>query len=220
MRLPRSSTLLGAAAGAVLLAGLAACSDATASDEATTAALTSTLAIADGGLAGTWRLNKDESDPPPADGRFGLRHGRTPDQGTMDGAPKRSARAPRSVELPQLTIAQTDSTVTITGPRGRARVLYTDGREVTVEPMRAMRGGRDGMRGPREGMGAPPEALVIKVVAKFEGEALVVPRTGPRGGTMTETLTLSADGAKLTQVRTVTIDGTERSHRVVFDRVG
>lgn len=184
------------------------------------------LASADGAtdLTGTWVLNKDLSDPPPRrpdsargmhhpdgpppdSGRGWRRHGGGPDSArwarmrdsipdSLRGfGPGRGPRGPMS-----MTIAQTDSTVEITGPRGRTRILYTDGRVMTPQNDRA------------------PEGAEIRAIWNSEAQ-LVVTHTGPRGGMRSETFSLSADGKQLIIATHVDPAGEReaRDFRRVFD---
>ena len=194
------SAALALTAGALLF-GATGCGGDASSDNSTTAGK---MASADGAtdLTGTGVLNKDLSDPPPRrpdrargmhhpdgpppdSGRGWRRHGGGPDSArwarmrdsipdSLRGfGPGRGPRGPMS-----MTIAQTDSTVEITGPRGRTRILYTDGRVMTPQNDRA------------------PEGVEIRAIWNSEGQ-LVVTHTGPRGGTRSETFSLSADGKQL-----------------------
>lgn len=194
------STALALSIGALSF-GVAGCGGDASSDNSTNIGK---LASADGAtdLSGTWVLNKDLSDapprrpdsargmqrpdgPPPDSGRGWRRHGGGPDSArwarlrdsipdSLRGqGPGRGPRGPMS-----MTIAQTDSTVEITGPRGRTRTLYTDGRVMTPQNDRA------------------PEGVEIRAIWNSEGQ-LVVTHTGPKGGTRSETFSLSADGEQL-----------------------
>lgn len=196
------SAALALTAGALLF-GATGCGGDASSDNSTTAGK---VAAADGtgDLTGTWVLNKDLSDkpqrpdsgrgfgrpdgPPPDSGRGWRRHGAGPDSAhwaqMRDSIPDSlrgfgPGHGPRGMRgTMTMTIAQTDSTVDITGPRGRTRTLYTDGRVMTPQNDRA------------------PEGVEIRAIWNSEGQ-LVVTHTGPRGGTRSETFSLSADGKQL-----------------------
>lgn len=214
-------TLAAAGIAALLLLGLnAGCSGG--SDPSTAMAGTAGAVASTGGLTdltGAWTLNRDQSDAPPRPDSLrmrgqGQRHGapgdsiapeggRRPrgmrgrhhgDSADFDGG-RRGPRGPMT-----MTIAQTDSTVTITGPRGRARTLYTDGRTMTPD-------------GPRA-----PEGATVTAVWNAEG-ALVVTHTGPRGG-RTETFMLSPDAQQLTIVSVMQRpdETATRTMKRVFDR--
>ncbi|HWO58383.1 MAG TPA: hypothetical protein VNN55_12565 [bacterium] len=171
-------------------------------------------------LSGGWTLNRDLSDAPPPPDSLRMR-GHSPRRGAPgDPLAPEDARRPRGMRGRQhgdnadfdggrrgprgpmtMTIAQTDSTVTITGPRGHARTLYTDGRAMTPD-------------GPRATEGAT-------VTATWNSDgALVITHTGPRGGRRTETFTISPDAQQLTIVsvmqRRDQTDG--RTMKRVFDR--
>lgn len=204
-----------------LLFGATGCGGDASSDNSATAGK---LASADGAgdLTGTWVLNKDLSDrpqlpdsgrgfghhdgPPPDSGHGWRRHGGMPDSArwarlrdsipdSLRGPGPRGMRGPIS-----MTIVQTDSTVDITGPRGRTRTLYTDGRVMTPQNDRA------------------PEGVEIRAIWNAEGQ-LVVTHTGPLGGTRTETFALSADGKQLIITTHVDPAGDRPEHdfRRVFD---
>ncbi len=172
-------------------------------------------------LSGTWKLNADKSDAPRnMGGNRGNRAGRSP---RADGRPgrgqaqqldrpgcefrgargKAGSRGPsgRQGERPrkrELTINQTDATVTVTRGRNRAVTITPDGQTVTEQARRG-------------------EA---QITAKWEGEVLVVERSGPRGGTMTKSYQLSADGQQLTVTHKLEGCPTKESveFRTVFDK--
>lgn len=214
-------TLAAAVVAALLLLGLnAGCggSDPSTALAGTVGAVASTGGLTD--LSGGWTLNRDQSDaPPPPDSLrmrgHGPRHGAPGDSMAPEGehrprgmrerhhgdsaesdGGRRGPRGPMT-----MTIAQTDSTVTITGPRGRARTLYTDGRTMTPE-------------GPRA-----PEGATVTAIWNMDG-ALVVTHTGPRGGRRTETFTHSSDARQLTIVSVMQHpdDADTRTMKRVFDR--
>ncbi len=77
----------------------------------------------------------------------------------------------------QLTISQSDSTITITPQEGQAEVLYLDGRKSRTEF---------------------PGTEPIEVVAKWKGGKLTVERKFGSTGTIREVYSLGADGKELT----------------------
>lgn len=216
------STALALSIGALAF-GVAGCGGDASSDSS---ANISKLASADGAtdLSGTWVLNKDLSDAPPhrPDSARGWHQpdGPRPDSGHSwrrhDGPPDSARWARRRENFPDslrgqgpgrgprgpmsMTIAQTDSTVEMTGPRGRTRTLYIDGRVMTPQNDRA------------------PEGVEIRAIWNSEGQ-LVVTHTGPRGGTRIETFSLSADGEQLIIATHVDPAGDReaRDFRRVFD---
>ena len=186
MKLTRTVvTALGVLVLGALSMGINACgNNASGENSGAVGTLASTNGATD--LSGTWVLNKDLSDHPRRpdslhrpdsmgnpDGwrRRGGRGGHGPHSDSMGGG--WPMRGPMT-----LVIEQTDSTVAITGPRGRTRTLYTDGRVVTHTR------GDDG-----------PE---VQVTSSWNDQGqLVVVKTGPRGGTHTETFSLSDNGQQL-----------------------
>jgi len=212
-RFAKSATLL--AIPAAILIGLTGCGGSSNDGQTNgqlSGALAATMATTD--LTGTWKLNKDLSDPPPdrqgpdslrhgrhrpgdQDQRFG-RHGHRPPGDSLCPPMSDSLRMHREFSI---TIAQTDSTVTMTGPFGRNHTLYTDGRAMAPD-------------GPRA-----PEGATISATWNAQGE-LVVVHTGPRGGTRTDTFSLITNGTQLVIVsETTRPNGVERSFRRVFDAV-
>lgn len=214
-------TLAAAGLAALLLLGLnAGCGG---SDPSTAlAGSAGAVAATSGGtdLSGGWTLNRDSSDaPPPPDSLrmrgHGPRHGAPGDsiapqgerrprgmRGRHQGDSADFAGGRRGPRGPMtMTIAQTDSTVTITGPRGHARTLYTDGRTMTPD-------------GPRA-----PEGATVTAIWNTDG-ALVVTHAGPRGGRRTETFTISSDAQQLTIVSVMqhTDETATRTMKRVFDR--
>ena len=192
---------------ALSLCGMTGCGNNASGENASTIG---TLASANGAtdLSGTWVLNRDLSD-----------HPRRPDslsRADSTGRPEgwrrhRGGRGPhpdslhdgRHMQGPmRFVIVQTDSTVEITGPRGRTRTLYTDGRVITHM--------RD------------DDSVGGQVSSSWNSDGqLVVEGTGPRGGTRTETFSLSADGLQLiidTHVDPAS-DREPRDFRRVFDAV-
>ena len=123
-------------------------------------------------FSGTWTLNAEKSDPPPARGG-GAGGGRGGGMGAGMGGP--------------VTIKQTASTLTIesTGRGGQSMsaTYNLDGSESTNQMM---------------GRGGPSEA---KSKAHWDGSKLVIETTRDMGGspvTSTETRSLSADGKEMT----------------------
>lgn len=169
-----------------------------------------TLASADGAsdLSGTWVLNKDLSDHPRRPDSLGRPdstdrpdHWRRRRDRDGHGPRPDSLRDGRHMRGPfKLVIEQTDSTVAISGPRGRTRLIYPDGRVVTHA--------RDN------------DSVAVEVTATWNSEGhLVIVGTGPKGGTRTETFALSAAGDRLiidTRVDPAS-DREPRDFRRVFD---
>lgn len=237
-RFTKSAILL--AIPAVLLLGLAGCGGSS-SDGQTSGRTTGALAASTTtDLTGTWKLNRELSDPPPrrqwADS---LRHGHHPYLDSLGGdhhwpppdsmggdhpwpppdslrhgfgrhhRPPMgdSLRPPMGDSLHMhggfaMKITQTDSTVTMTGPFGREHTLYTDGRATTPQ-------------GPWGHDGA-----TVSATWSAQSE-LVIVHTGPKGGTRTDTFSLTNNGSQLVITSSVKrpSDSETRSFRRVFDAV-
>lgn len=200
--------IAGALAIATLPAAALACGD---SLGAETEPGTNLSAVQQDGIAGTWQINREASDPPP--GRDGSRQQQAGGQrhGGRGGPPGRGGgrmgRGPgghggsgqMDGERGLLTIVVDDGSVTLTRGKGQTITLPTDGQTVTLE---GARGGE------------------IEIIASWDGDALVVQATLPKGS-RTETFALSTDGTQLVVVTTITgdqFDGT-REHRRVYDPI-
>jgi hypothetical protein len=177
-----SRTVAGLTLSAILALGVfAGCGNNASGDDVETLGTVSAPASTNGAtdLSGTWAFNKELSDMPqrPDSARHwgGFRgrgeHRECPD--SMQGE-----RPSRGQMGGPITIAQTDSTVVITGPRRRSRTLYTDGRMMTPQSDRA------------------PGGAELRASWNSEGH-LVVEHKGPKGGTRTETFSLAAEGKQL-----------------------
>lgn len=184
MKLRITSTALSALAiiAIVAVGGITGCGNSASGDD--TAAVGTLASINDAtDLSGTWILNKDLSDHPRRPDSLHRPDGANRHDGWRRhggrGSRPDSLHGNRRMHGPMtFVIQQTDTTVEITGPRGRTRVLYPDGRVITHT------------RG--------DDSLEFQVTASWNSEnALVVVGTGPRGGTRTETFSLSADGRQL-----------------------
>ena len=140
-------------------------------------------------LAGTWKLNQDQSDDPRAKmreamggGGGGGGNGGGVGMGRGGGRPGRGQGGGGGMmaEWEQLTIAQTDVGVKVNGTTGRLLA--------TTEAQSNSNGG-DSSGG--MGMGFPP------AVATWQGTQLVAKSQGFGGGTTTRTFELSPDGKQL-----------------------
>jgi hypothetical protein len=199
------------AALALLLAGgsliLASCSE-TQALESELSAASSALVQHPVDLSGTWKVNTDASDDPREvlgnrrgrgfrAGARGDSAGRRP--GGQAGRPGPGGRRGEGQQnRGELTISQTDETVTLSHGSTRSITITPDGQPVTKQ-------GRGGER---------------QVTAKWEGEILVVAHSGPRGGTMTRFFELSADGQQLILTHKLEGGPTEEpvEFRTVFDK--
>lgn len=129
-----------------------------------------------------WQMRRDrrQSGECPDSARWGQGHGKGMrgdcPEGMKGDRPMRGQHGARGPMT--MTIAQTDSTVEITGMRGFTRLLYTDGRAIAPNHDRA------------------PEGAEVRATWNAEGK-LVVEHSGPRGGKRIETFSLSGDGKQL-----------------------
>jgi hypothetical protein len=144
-------------------------------------------------LAGTWKLNKDQSDDPRQKMReaMGMPNGQGGEggqneaggrpQGGGGGRPGRGqGRGGMMAEWNQLSIEETGATVKVAGTEGRLLA--------TTEPQEKPQANESGNNG---GMRFPPAA------AEWQGNQLVAKSQGFGGGTTTRTFELSPDGKQL-----------------------
>lgn len=147
-------------------------------------------------LAGTWALNKAQSDDPRqkmhdamGGGEGGQGGGYGGHGGWGGGGRGRGqGRGERMInELSQLTIEQTSTSARVTGSSGRVLALYSANNTASSMSTQGSSGSSSGSTGGDEY--APP-------AAQWEGSQLVA--VGERrGGTNTQTYELSADGKQL-----------------------
>lgn len=140
-------------------------------------------------LAGTWKLNEQQSDDPRAKMREAMGGGGQ--QGNSGAAnPGREGRRPgrgpggrggMMAQFSQLTIDQTDKATKVTGASGR--LIAT-----TEPPAKEDQNAEDNNGGM---MRMPPAE------AKWQGNQLVATSQGFGGGTVTRTFELSPDGKQL-----------------------
>jgi hypothetical protein len=150
------------------------------------AAQSATASAAKPNLAGTWKLNEQQSDDPRAKMREAMsaNGGDQGDSGAMN--PGRTGRRPgrgrggMMAQFSQLTIGQTDKGVNVTGASGRLIATSAPSKE---DQNAQSNDGRMMMRMP------PAEA-------KWQGHQLVATSQG-FGGTITRTFELSPDGKQL-----------------------
>jgi len=205
-----------------VLALVAGCSQKGADDSASgatgvVAAVSSIAGQAD--LTGTWKLNVEQSDSPPGprpdSGWHGgpppdsgsqcpgpppdsgwQRHGPPPGDSTGGHPGPRDHRGRPPLASPQFTITQTDSAITFASDSSRTMTLYTDGRVTT-----------------------PGDTMHHAELRTYwnESDALVIEHSHKGGGTMTETISRSADGQQLVIV--THMDDTRVETPVDFRRV-
>jgi hypothetical protein len=146
-------------------------------------------------LAGQWTLNKDQSDDPRQkmqqamgnDGNGGDNGGGGGGHhGGMRGGGQGHGGGMMMNDFSQLTIAQTETSVKVTGASGRVVAAYP-AEQPTSKPSSNSNNG-EGEHGERQY--TPP-------VAKWQGSQLVTSNEGPRGGSMNRTYELSSDGKQL-----------------------
>jgi hypothetical protein len=173
--------------------------------------LTVALAGADlPNFSGSWKINMKESDGPEmgrgrdrGTGMGGQRGGMGGGRGGMGGGGRGGSggggrhSGERGGERELLVIDQQEEMITIRRGGERERVLYTDGRVSKTETV---------------------SGALIERTARWQETSLVVVEKGSRRPTTMETWSLSADGRKLTVIRTVQRDGEERTLRTVYDR--
>lgn len=161
-------------------------------------------------LSGSWRLNAEASDLPKArrggdtvERRRARRrrgHSDVGPPGDSEGS-GRDGRRPRRRLRREFEISQTESTITFSGPGGRSITYHTDGRTLTRD-LRSDRG-------------------QIEIQAFWSGDELVIQRTMPSGGTLSERYSLSTDGQQLFVV--LRVEGGRlqepREFRRVYDAV-
>jgi len=142
-------------------------------------------ATAQPNLAGTWKLNEKQSDDPRAKMRAAMNAngGSAPTGGRMGNRPGRgpSGRGGMMRQFAQLTIAQSDKGVNVTGATGR---LIATSEAQSDDSQNAQNNGGMMMR-------MPPAK------AKWQGNELVATSEGFGGGTITRTFQLSPDGKQL-----------------------
>lgn len=175
-------------------------------------------------LAGTWKLNKDQSDDPrqkmqEAMGNSGGAQGGG--QGESEGNPNRGEGRPgrggpggMMAEFAQLTVTQLDANVKITGATGRTVATTTppdDSAKSTDDssPDKSdsnVYGGRRRM--------TPP------VLAQWQGNQLVASGHMYGGGTTTRTYELSPDGKQLYVTTKITNERLSQpvTYRLVYDK--
>jgi hypothetical protein len=221
-----SSFLLGCCAAALILtAGGWAGRSAAARPSPAPGSQAAAAPAAKPSLAGTWKLNKDQSDDPrqkmqEAMGNSGGGQGQgNGNGGNGGGRPGRGQGGPGGpggpggmmTEWAQLTVTQLDANVKITGASGRLLATTTP-----PDPAADAKSGADasnaaggGQRGDRR---TPP--------AQWQGSQLVTTgRGGGGGGGTTRTYELSADGKQLIVTTKITNERLTQPvmYRLVYD---
>lgn len=166
-------------------------------------------------LAGTWKLNKDQSDDPrqkmqQAMGNSGENQGEG-NGNRGEGRPGRGPGGPGGMmnEFSRLTITQLDANVKITGASGHL-VATTTPPDSAAEPKSDSNASNgEGQRGERR---TPP-------VAQWHDNQLVANGRGFGGGTTTRTFELSPDGKQLYVTTKITSERFSQpvTYRLVYD---
>ena len=174
-------------------------------------------------LAGTWKLNKDQSDDPRQKmqeamggggqgGGQGQSEGGNPNRG--EGRPGRGG-GPNGMmaEWAQLTVTQLDANVKVTGASGRTLANTAPPDTSAKSDDNSNRSGANENGGQRR-MGPPAQA-------QWQGNQLVVNGRGfGGGGTMTRTYELSPDGKQLYVTTKIANERFSQpvTYRLVYDK--
>jgi hypothetical protein len=166
-------------------------------------------------LAGTWKLNKDQSDDPrqkmqQAMGNSGEGGGGgNPNRG--EGRPGRGGPGGMMAEWSQLTVTQLDANVKITGSSGRTLATTTPPDDSAKSSDNSNGANDDANGGQRRGP---------QVLAQWQGNQLVVNGRGFGGGTTTRTYELSPDGKQLYVTTKMTSERLSQpvTYRLVYDK--
>jgi hypothetical protein len=168
-------------------------------------------------LAGTWKLNKDQSDDPrqkmqQAMGNSG--------EGGGGGNPNRGEGRPgrgggpggMMAEWSQLTVTQLDANVKVTGSLGRTLATTTPADD-SAKSSDNSNGANDDANGGQRRMGPP-------ALAQWQGNQLIVNGHGFGGGTTTRTYELSPDGKQLYVTTKITSERFSQpvTYRLVYDK--
>jgi hypothetical protein len=170
-------------------------------------------------LAGTWKLNKDQSDDPRQkmqQAMGSMNEGQGQGNGNGGGRPGRGQGGPGGgagmmTEWAQLTVTQLDANVKITGASGRVLATTTppDPAADSKSDAEASNSAGGGQRGDRR---TPP-------VAQWQGSQLVTTGRGGGGGGTTRTYELSSDGKQLIVTTKITNERLTQpvTYRLVYD---
>jgi hypothetical protein len=207
---------IGCAGALFLLSGKAAKAQSPSSspNQDHSSAQSSTQSNAKPNLAGTWKLNKDQSDDPRQKMReaMGSPSGEPGGQGGSSGRSQQpgAGRPGRGngpgggmmAEWSELTIEQTNTNAKVTGALGR--VLATNETQSTTQSNSGENGG----------MRFPPET------AEWQGSQLVTKGHGFGGGTTTRTFELSPDGKQLNVTTKIENERFSQpvTYKLVYDR--
>ncbi len=187
-------------------------SDRPGQDQSPSVAQSATQSSARPNLAGTWKLNKDQSDDPRQKMREAMgAPGGQGGQGAEGGSGARpgagrpgkgmGAGGGMMAEWSELNIGQTDTNIKVTGASGR--LLATSEAETKTQ--------NDDENG---GVRFPP------ATAQWQGNRLIAKGHGFGGGTTTRTFELSPDGKQLNVTTKIENDRLSEpvTYKLVYDR--
>lgn len=169
-------------------------------------------------LAGSWKLNKDQSDDPrqkmqQAMGNAGGGQGEGGNPNRAEGRPGRGGGG-MMAEWTQLAVTQLDANVKVTGSSGRT-LANTAPPDDSAKSNDDSSGGsaNDNSNGERRRMGPPAQA-------QWQGSQLVVKGQGFGGGSTTRTFELSPDGKQLYVTTKITNERLSQpvTYRLVYDK--
>jgi len=176
-------------------------------------------------LAGTWKLNKDQSDDPRQKMQQAMGNpggGQGDGQGNGQGDPNRGEGRPgrgggpggMMAEWSQLTVTQLDANVKVAGASGRTLTSTTPSDDAANSKDDSSSTSDSNVYGGRRRM-APP------AVAQWQGSQLVATGHMFGSGTMTRTYELSPDGKQLYVTTKMTGERMSQpvTYRLVYDRL-
>lgn len=160
-------------------------------------------------LAGTWKLNKEQSDDPRQKMQQAMGSGSPPPpppQGRGGGPGGMMA------EWSQLTVTQLDANVKVTGSSGRTLANTTPADKSAKSDDSNASGSNENDNGGQRRMAPPP--------AEWQGSQLVANGRGFGGGTSTRTFELSPDGKQLYVTTKITSERLSQpvTYKLVYDK--
>jgi hypothetical protein len=169
-------------------------------------------------LAGTWKLNKDQSDDPRQKMQQAM--GNSGDAGGGGGNPNRGEGRPgrgggpggMMAEWAQLTVTQLDANVKVTGASGRTLANTAPADNSAKSDDSNASNGSENENGGQRHMAPPP--------AEWQGSQLVANGRGFGGGSMTRTFELSPDGKQLYVTTKITSERLSQpvTYKLVYDK--
>lgn len=174
-------------------------------------------------LAGTWKLNKDQSDDPrqkmqQAMGNAGEGQSQAGNPNRGEGRPGRGGGG-MMAEWNQLTVTQLDANVKVTGSSGRT-LANTAPPDNSAKPNDDSSGGNANGGNSNDNAGGGQRRMGPPVQAQWQGSQLVVNGRGFGGGTTTRTYELSPDGKQLYVTTKMTGERFSQpvTYRLVYDK--